>query len=74
MVLLWDIKCVLQQCNCSTSCCLLLGWCVRRVRAAYKAVQNPKDFERELPQCALGALLLSWVKQVGWGCGHQLAW
>ena len=37
------------------------------MRAAYKAVQNPKDFERELPQCALGAMLLSWVKQVRGG-------
>lgn len=40
---------------------------VCRVRAAYKAVQNPKDLERELPQCALGSMLLTWIKQVTLG-------
>jgi hypothetical protein len=35
-----------------------------RVRAAYKAVQRPRDLEKELPQCALGALLMQWLKQV----------
>jgi hypothetical protein len=34
------------------------------VRAAYKAVQNPKELQKELPQCALGSLLLTWIKQV----------
>eukprot|EP00878_Enallax_costatus_P036352 GHUV01040815.1.p2 GENE.GHUV01040815.1~~GHUV01040815.1.p2 ORF type:complete len:329 (+),score=136.72 GHUV01040815.1:1474-2460(+) len=36
----------------------------KKVRAAYKAVQKPKDLEKELPQCGLGALLLQWIKQV----------
>uniref|UniRef100_A0A383W448 Uncharacterized protein n=1 Tax=Tetradesmus obliquus TaxID=3088 RepID=A0A383W448_TETOB len=36
----------------------------KRVRAAYKAVQRPRDLEKELPQCGLGALLLQWLKQV----------
>lgn len=45
--------------------CVLV--CLRRVRAAYKAVQNPKDLERELPQCALGSMLLTWIKQVTLG-------
>jgi hypothetical protein len=35
-----------------------------RVRAAYKAVQRPRDLEKELPQCALGTLLMQWLKQV----------
>lgn len=35
-----------------------------RVRAAYKAVQSPKDLQKELPQCALGSLLLTWIKTV----------
>lgn len=35
------------------------------MRAAYKAVQRPRDLEKELPQCGLGALLLQWLKQVG---------
>lgn len=39
-----------------------------RVRAAYKAIQNPKDLEKELPQCALGSMLLSWIKQVDRTC------
>lgn len=45
-----------------------------RVRAAYKAVQSHKDLERELPQSGLGALLLSWLKQVccrGASGGHR---
>jgi hypothetical protein len=41
-----------------------MACCNRRVRGAYKAVQNVKDLEKELPQCALGAMLLSWIKQV----------
>ncbi|KAF6264037.1 hypothetical protein COO60DRAFT_1624406 [Scenedesmus sp. NREL 46B-D3] len=36
----------------------------KRVRAAYKAVQRSRDLEKELPQCALGALLMQWLKQV----------
>jgi hypothetical protein len=34
------------------------------VRAAYKAVQRPRDLEKELPQCALGTLLMQWLEQV----------
>lgn len=41
---------------------LLLLAC--RVRGAYKAVQSPKELEREMPECCLGSLLLSWIKQV----------
>lgn len=78
------LACSLQLCN--TFHCMVLPWkpgmwsCVSppivcllcRVRAAYKAIQNPKDLEKELPQCALGSMLLSWIKQVDRTC-HCLA-
>jgi hypothetical protein len=43
-----------------------------RVRAAYKAVQNPKELQKELPHCALGSLLLTWIKQVRCGDVREL--
>jgi hypothetical protein len=48
--------------SCNVACS-----CVCRVRAAYKAVARPRDLEKELPQCGLGALLMSWLKQVSQG-------
>jgi hypothetical protein len=34
------------------------------VRRAIKGVQLPKLLEKELPNCAVGALLLLWISQV----------
>ncbi len=36
------------------------------VRRAYKGVKKEADLGKELPNSHLGALLLTWIKQVQW--------